>query len=212
VCVKRQQVADRDGALCWHNRTAGSDGRLGELRNHPADGVVKRELAFLDERQDRRTGDGFRLRRDTEDGVGRHPPPGFLVAPPDSALVHGLSVAQHEGDDARDPVVIDVLLQRAVDASDAFGREPGFRRDCRAGRWVLRRALRRQHGGSYDDRCGDKPGDEIFHCPYTPRVFYERLLGFKVRSHEKGETLRRFTRRGHGCGSAFFIGSTTVVC
>ena len=68
-------------------------------------------------------GDGLRLRSNAEDGVGRHPPPGFLVAPPDGPLVHRLTVAQHEGDDARDPIFIDVSLQGAVDSGDAFRRQ-----------------------------------------------------------------------------------------
>ncbi len=152
----RQQIANGDRALRRHGRPAGRDRRLRELRNHTADRVGDRELAFLDERQDGGTGDGFRLRGDSEDGVRGHPPPGFLVAPPDGPLVHRLTVAQHEGDDAGDAVVIDVSLQRAVDSGHAFGRELYLRRDGRAGCGVLRG----QRGRGHADRGNDQPVDE----------------------------------------------------
>jgi len=118
-----QQVADGNRALRWHDRPSCRDRRLRELWNHAADRVVYRELAFLDERQDGCTGDGLRLRCDAEDRVGRHLSPGFLVAPPDRTLVHRLTVAQHQSDDARDPIFIDVSLQGAVDSGDAFRRQ-----------------------------------------------------------------------------------------
>ena len=80
-------------------------------------GSFKPDLAFFHQRENCRAGDGFGLRGDAEDGVRRHLPPGFLVAPAHSALVHGLAVAKHQSDRSGNLVLLYIILKKMVDAS-----------------------------------------------------------------------------------------------
>ena len=143
----RQQVADGDLALGRDHRNVRTvplgDRRLFETWNEAARRIVETDLAFLHQREDRDAGDRFRLGRNTEDRVRRHAPARFLVAPSDRALVDRLSVLQHERDRAADAALVDIFLERTVDA-----REP-VRREGRL-RGGLRDLAGRGDGAQYD--------------------------------------------------------------
>ena len=98
-------------------------GRLGEPGDELADRRRQRQAAFLHQRQDRDARQRFRLRRDAEDRVDAHLTLGFLVAPAEGPFVDGTAVAQHERDGAADAMLVDVLLQHAIDAGEAIGGE-----------------------------------------------------------------------------------------
>ena len=88
-------------------------------------GLVSAILPSSSSDEDRRAGDRLRLRRDAEDRVVGHLAAGFLVAPAEGFLVDWLAIPQHQRHGASDPVVVDVLLKHAVNASQPVGGDPG---------------------------------------------------------------------------------------
>ena len=127
----REEIANGDGPFRGHDLhlslVTRGNGRVGVRRNVTAHRFVDADLSFFDQRQDRRARDGFRLRRDAEDRVGRHAPAGFLVAPAERPFVDRLTVSKNERDGAGEPVLVDILLQSAIDALQAVRRQPGRR-------------------------------------------------------------------------------------
>ena len=96
----REEIANSDGPLRGHDLhlslVTRGNGRVGVRRNVTAHRFVDADLSFFDQRQDRRARDGFRLRRDAEDRVGRHAPAGFLVAPAERPFVDRLAISKNE--------------------------------------------------------------------------------------------------------------------
>jgi hypothetical protein len=121
-----EQILNGDGAARRNDGDAGitlhRDSGLAEGWDEVANRLVQLDLAFLDEREHRRAGNCFRLGSNPKDRRRIHAPPGFLVGPTDSALIHRLAVAQHKRNGARNAVLIDVALQQLIDA----GRTPGL--------------------------------------------------------------------------------------
>ena len=53
----------------------------------------------------------------------RHGAVRFLVAPPQRPFVNRLAIPQHQDNDARDAVLIDVLLQHGIQAFETLPRD-----------------------------------------------------------------------------------------
>ena len=143
--------------------------RFGERRDEVADVLVEVDFAVLDQHHDRRAGDRLGLRRETEDGVHGHAPAGFLVAPTYGALVHGLAVAEHQRHGSGDALLVDVLVQHAVDAGGAVGGKPacgGFG-GCSLRCWGIGRQRRIQHRQGGEGECSD--GYDRAACGARPR-------------------------------------------
>jgi hypothetical protein len=125
-------MANRDGPLGGLEGDAPrlvthGHGRLREGGDELTHGLVEADLPFFDQREHGGTRDGFRLRRDAEDRVHRHPAIGFLVAPTHRLLVDRLAIAQNQGHRAGQPVFVDVALEHGVDAGQPLGRDTGWR-------------------------------------------------------------------------------------
>src|SRR5262245_40566145 len=110
-----EQLLDGDWTLGRYGLQAGvalsGDGGFGKGRDELTDGLVEADLALLDQCENGCAGNGLGLRGDAEDRVRRHALVRLLVAPSESALVSWLAVAKHQRDGARDPVLVDILLQ-----------------------------------------------------------------------------------------------------
>ena len=116
----RQQIADRDRPPRRHDGAAriGAHGhrRMLEIGNKTAHRIIERELPFLDERHERDTGERFGLRSDPEDCVRSHPAVGLAIGPSEGALIHGLSVFEHQRYRASDLRAIHRSLQHGVES------------------------------------------------------------------------------------------------
>ena len=133
-----QQISNRDWALGRHERHNGivphRNCRLRKGRNEAAHRIVEADLPFLYKRQDRHARNRLCLRGDTENRIGRHPPLGFFVTPPNGLLIDRLPVLQYQRHCTGDTTLVYVLLQHAVDACETFWREPDLRCACQRGR------------------------------------------------------------------------------
>ena len=135
----RQQISNRDWPLRRNGRdvvpVADGDRCLCVAGDETANRIVDPDLSFLDEDQNCGTRNRLGLRRDAEDGVRRHAAAGFLVVPAECTFVHCLAIAQHERNETRHFVFVNVPLEAPIDAIHAIGRQPslGIRRHRRRG-------------------------------------------------------------------------------
>ena len=119
----REQILNRDRAFGRHRRRSAGGQHRGfrERRDEVADRLTQADLAFFNQSQNGGAGERFGLGSDAEQRVGRHGTVRLFVAPPDRLLVNGFAVVKNQRDRAGDLLLVDVLLQQAVDAGEALG-------------------------------------------------------------------------------------------
>ena len=123
----REQVGDRDRTARGHERSADfplhGHSRLGVRGDEPADGHARRKATLLHQREDSRARERLGLRGDPEDRIDPHGTVRFFVAPPQRPFVNRLAIPKYQGNDARDAVLIDVLLQHGIQACETLPRD-----------------------------------------------------------------------------------------
>ena len=115
-----EDVADGDGLRGLFEQdvvvvTLDGDPLVPELGEEFGDGVVERHLPLIDEHHERRGGHRLRLRRDPEEGVGRHRRFGGDVEVADGIEAEDLVLVCDQGDGARQLMLIDERLQGGDD-------------------------------------------------------------------------------------------------
>ena len=115
----REEILDRDRTPRRDDRPPRvrprRDRRVLEVGYEPAHRIVERELPFLDERHHRDARQRLGLRRNAEDGVGRHLSLGLSIRPAEGALVDRLAVLEHQRDGAGDLRAIHGTLHHRID-------------------------------------------------------------------------------------------------
>ncbi len=120
---------------------------VGELGHELRDGVVERDLAFLDEHHHRDARHRLRHRVDAEDVVPLHRVAGRGVARSHRLPVDDLPPAGHHRHDRREPAVVDVGLHGRPDAGQPLGGHPHRAGARRRQAGVFRRGRLRERGG-----------------------------------------------------------------
>ena len=120
----RKEIADRDRTRAGDRRIlAGGDPLVLELRQVLLDGVVQRELAFVDEHHDGRGGDALRLRSDPEHGVRLHGLLGLAIRETDRGDVQHLVLVRDQGHRAGEFFALDERSQDRVGGETGEGQQ-----------------------------------------------------------------------------------------
>ena len=122
VCVSRSAIviARRAGTVEAPASPFTATVVFANAGNEPAHGHVWREAALFHQGEDGRARERLGLRGNAEDRIDPHRAVRFLVAPPQRPFVNRLAVPQRQDNDARDAVLIDVLLQHRIQAFETL--------------------------------------------------------------------------------------------